>query len=191
MKDWTGNFNSIFKQLGASNHSSEEREIFDYYATDPKAISDLLKYEKFNHYIWECASGGGHLVSALRSYGYCVYSSDIINRGAQDEILDFLKYNSSVKWLGDIITNPPYRYCTEFILKALDSVKEGAKVAMFLKLTTLEGQTRYKKIFKNNPPIYIYIVKGFSVLKMEILRVLLRFVMLGLYGKKGLKVNLK
>ena len=94
MKDWTGNFNSIFKQLGASNHSSEEREVFDYYATDPKAISDLLKYEKFNHYIWECASGGGHLVSALRSYGYCVYSSDIINRGAQDEILDFLKYNS-------------------------------------------------------------------------------------------------
>lgn len=59
-KDWTGDSNSIFKQLGASNHCEEEREANDYYATDPRAIDDLLSIEKFSNDIWECASGGGH-----------------------------------------------------------------------------------------------------------------------------------
>lgn len=151
-KDWSGNANSIFKQLGASSHCEEEREQNDYYATDPQAVFDLLKYEEFNHFIWEPASGGGHMVKALQSRGFQVWSSDLIDRGYQDELLDFLSYDSKVKWIGDIITNPPYKYCTEFILKALESVKNGAKVAMFLKLQTLEGQDRYKRLFKNTPP---------------------------------------
>ena len=158
-KDWNGNANSIFKQLGASSHCEEEREQNDYYATDPQAVFDLLKYEKFNHFIWEPASGGGHMVKALQSRGFKVWSSDLINRGYQDELLDFLSYDTKVKWIGDIITNPPYKYCTEFILKALAAVKDGAKVAMFLKLQTLEGQDRYKRLFKNTPPrtIYVYV----------------------------------
>lgn len=43
-KDWTGNYNSIFKTLGASNHTDSEREQHDYYATEPKAI-DVLIFE--------------------------------------------------------------------------------------------------------------------------------------------------
>lgn len=42
-KDWTGNKNSIFKTLGASNHTDKERQNEDYYATDPIAIDVLLK----------------------------------------------------------------------------------------------------------------------------------------------------
>lgn len=30
MRDWIGNKNSIFKPLGASNHTDEEREENDY-----------------------------------------------------------------------------------------------------------------------------------------------------------------
>ena len=41
-KDWTGNKNSIFKTLGASNHTDKERENDDYYATDPIAIDVLI-----------------------------------------------------------------------------------------------------------------------------------------------------
>lgn len=58
-KDWVGNSNSIYKQLGASNHTEDEREANDYYATDPRAIDDLLRVEHFSENIWECASGGG------------------------------------------------------------------------------------------------------------------------------------
>lgn len=152
-KDWNGNANSIFKQLGASNHCEDEREEHDYYATDPKAIDDLLSVETFSDKIWECASGGGHLVNQLRKHNKNVYSTDLIDRGNQDEIIDFLNYNN--KFDGDIITNPPYKYCTEFILKALELTRN--KVAMFLKLTTLEGQDRYNKIFKYYPPKAVYV----------------------------------
>lgn len=154
-KDWVGTSNSIFKQLGASSHCEDDRETNDYYATDPKAIKDLIEREKFNNDIWECASGGGHLVRELRKFGYCVWSTDLIDRGAQDDILDFLQQTKP--FMGDIITNPPYKYCTEFILKALELVPINHKVAMFLKLTTLEGQDRYKRLFKNNPPKIIYV----------------------------------
>ena len=57
----------------------------------------------------------------------------------------------------DIITNPPYKYCSEFILKSLDCIEEGHKIAMFLKLTTLEGQKRYEEIYSKFPPKTIYV----------------------------------
>lgn len=156
-KDWVGTSESAFKQIGASNHCTEDREENDYYATDPHAIDDLLKRESFSHDIWECASGGGHLVKRLRELGYCVWSSDLVDRGCQDDIIDFLKEEPRHKYKGDIITNPPYKFATEFTLKALDIVETGHKVAMFLKLTTLEGQDRYNKLFKKYPPKTIYV----------------------------------
>ena len=57
----------------------------------------------------------------------------------------------------DILTNPPYKYAKEFVLQALDMVKDGRKVYMFLKLTFLEGKTRYKELFKKYPPKNIYV----------------------------------
>ena len=60
-KDWTGNYNSIFKTLGASNHTDSERQIEDYYATSPSAAELLLQLEVFKQNIWECACGEGHL----------------------------------------------------------------------------------------------------------------------------------
>lgn len=54
-KDWTGNDHSIYVTLGASNHSREEREEHDYYATHSKAVELLLEQEKFYNEIWESA----------------------------------------------------------------------------------------------------------------------------------------
>lgn len=157
-KDWTGNSKSTFKQLGASTHCDEEREENDFYATDPSAIDDLLKYETFDKNIWECAVGQGHLAERLKQHGYTVECTDLIDRGYPGtEIVDFL--NEKYDFEGDIITNPPYKYCTEFILNALDSIPNGHKVAMFLKLTTLEGKKRYDEIYSKYPPktIYVYV----------------------------------
>ena len=145
----------VFSRLGASNHSKIEREINDYYATDPRTVDDLLRVETFNNNIWECACGEGHISNKLKEYGYNVYSTDLIDRNYQDELVDFLCTDK--KFNGDIITNPPYKYCSEFILKALDSIPTGNKVAMFLKLTTLEGQKRYKDIYSKYPPKTVYV----------------------------------
>ena len=143
--------------LGASNHCETEREVNDFYATDPKAIDALLTKEAFNKNVWECAVGKGHLAERLKQYGYSVRCSDIIDRGYPNtEILDF-KYVGVGVFNGDIITNPPYKYTTEFILNALSIVPNGNKVAMFLKLQTLEGVNRYKSIYSTQPPKTIYV----------------------------------
>ena len=79
-KNWTGNSNSIFKTLGASSHTSKEREEHDYYATDPKAGELLLELELFEN-ILEPSCGEGHLSEAFIKNGIQVTSSDLIDRG--------------------------------------------------------------------------------------------------------------
>lgn len=159
-KDWTGNQNSIYTTLGASNHTDKERENNDYYATEPKALELLLKLEKFSPYVWECACGEGHLSEVLKSHGYDVKSSDIINRGyIGTETLDFLevkKENVKQDISRDIITNPPYKYAKEFVEHALDISMDNTKIAMFLKVQFLEGKAR-RKLFKKYPPKKIYV----------------------------------
>ncbi len=159
MKDWTGDGNSIWKTLGASNHTCGEREQDDFYATDPIAIDKLLKVEKPSKFIYECACGQGHLSERLKQHGYEVYSSDLVDRGYYGtNVKDFF----SVKELDDdydILTNPPYKYAKEFVLHALDLIGNGRKCYMFLKLQFLEGAARYKEIFQSAPPKAVYVFK--------------------------------
>lgn len=160
MKDWTGDKNSVFKSIGATNHTESEREQDDYYATDPVAIDKLLTVEQPHYRIWECACGGGHLSERLTDRGFYVYSSDIKDRGYAERTRDFLKTSCSPflffkEW--DILTNPPYKYAKEFVLKALEVLPQGCKCYMFLKLTFLEGKARYKELFSKYPPKKVYV----------------------------------
>lgn len=155
MKDWTGNAKSIFTCHGASNHSEEERQQHDYYATEPKAVELLLEQETFRPYVWECACGEGHISEVLKAHGYNVRSSDLFDRGYEGtETLDFLNANKENTF--DIITNPPYKFAKEFVEHALDISADGTTVAMFLKLTFLEGKAR-KKLFEKYPPQTVYV----------------------------------
>lgn len=36
---------SIFRMTGATNHSEYERDLLDYYATEPAAVDKLLRVE--------------------------------------------------------------------------------------------------------------------------------------------------
>jgi len=135
-----------------------EREPNDYYATDPRAMHELLKREQFDLNIWEPACGEGNLSKVLKEHGHNVFSSDLVDRGYQDEIIDFLKTDN--KCFGDIITNPPFKYTTEFVLKSLDSIEMGQKVAMFLKLNYLSGKRRYNEIYSKVPPYRVYVFSG-------------------------------
>jgi len=155
VKDWVGGSKSAYTCNGASNHSLEDRETDDYYATDPKAVELLLENETFSNTIWECACGQGHMSKVLESHGYTVISTDLVYRGyGVEKSVDFLK--QSRVFDGDIITNPPYKYAKEFVEKALESVDNGHKVAMFLKLTFLEGKAR-KTLFQKYPPKTVYV----------------------------------
>ena len=160
-KDWTGNNNSIWKTLGASNHTDKERQSEDFYATSPDAIDKLLKVAHPHKQIWECAAGAGHLSERLTYFGYNVYSTDIVDRGyALGAIKDFLTAtNADVPFDGefDILTNPPYKYAKDFVLKALELLPFDCHCYMFLKLTFLEGKARYKEIFSKTPPKAMYV----------------------------------
>ena len=154
-RDWTGNYNSLYKTLGASNHTNKERQNEDYYATEPAAAEWLMKLEEFDGKpIWECASGENHLADVFKEFGFNVRTSDIVKRTPKTEELDFLSYNE--KWNGHIITNPPYSKAKEFVEKALELVPDGNKVCMFLKVQFLEGKAR-KKLFEKNPPRRIWV----------------------------------
>lgn len=158
MNDWVGNAKSIFVCNGASNHTEEERQEDDYYATEPKATEELLKVEEFSKYVWEPAVGGGHIAKVLEEHGHYVFASDIIDRGYTGTVVgDFFDDSThKIPNSTDIITNPPYKFAKEFVEHALEISAEGTKIAMFLKLTFLEGKAR-KKLFEKYPPKVIYV----------------------------------
>ena len=156
-KDWTGGRASVFKTLGASNHTDNERQREDYYATEPRATELLCQLVTFDGPILEPSCGEGHISEELKKAGYDVTSRDLVDRG-YGEVADFLAIDN-LQWNGNIVTNPPYKYAQEFVEKALQIIPEGKKVCMFLKLTFLEGKAR-KQLFRVSPPKIVYVASG-------------------------------
>ena len=152
----------IFIVNGCSNHTDKQRQTQDYYATDPKCVNELLEVEHFNRNILEPCCGEGHISKELEKHGYVVTSTDLIDRGYGD-IKDLLSYEH---WHGDIITNPPYKNAVKYVKHCLDIVNDGAKVAMFLKITFLEGKERLK-FFKEYPPKYVYVYSSRRLCSMN------------------------
>lgn len=145
---------NVYSTLGASNHSARERQNQDLYCTHPDAVHALMKLEQFSPRIWEPCDGLGHISDTLKQYGYIARRSDLFTRGRDIEQLDFL--NQDELWEGDIITNPPYSCATAFVRKAIETVADGHKVAMWLRILYLESLER-NRLFSSLPPEVIYI----------------------------------
>lgn len=154
MPDWTGTAHSVYTTLGASNHTADERQQDDFYATDPRAIDALLTKTTLHHNLWECACGAGHLSKRLEELGYNVKSSDLVDRGYGTPSVDFLKCME--RFDGDIITNPPFKYAQQFVEHALTLVPDGRRVFMFLRLQFLEGKNR-RKLFDTGTLKTVYV----------------------------------
>lgn len=132
----------------------KNREKLDFYATDRRAIKELLERETFKEEVYEPACGAGHIGKVLEEYGYKVEASDICYRGyGQEEAVDFFTVKENEM---DIVTNPPYFCAGDFLRHALDISKEGVKIAMLFRLAFLEGQSRYE-LFKKYPPKTVYV----------------------------------
>jgi hypothetical protein len=127
-----------------------QRERDDFYVTPAHATWSLLRREQFGGTIWEPACGDGAISRVLQAAGYEVLSTDLIDRG-YGAVLDFLTSHQVVK---NIVSNPPYKLAEAFVRKALESTTY--KVAMLLKLTFLESQSRYR-LFQETPPKRVYV----------------------------------
>ena len=149
MKEWNGNKNSVAAMLGMRTvWHPEEREPNDFYSTDPKAVRALMNRLQVSRdtMIYECACGSGNLSKELESMGYNVLSTDLIDRGYGTSGVDFLK----VQTIPDncmILTNPPYKYTTEFIAHSMELQKEGGVAAFLLNISYLSGLARYRDIY--------------------------------------------
>lgn len=155
-KDWSGNSNSIWKTLGASNHTEKDRQNEDYYATDKVAIDGLNSVWEIPQNIWECACGEGDLSKRLEELGHIVYSTDLVDRGYGIGGVDFLKTTETPQDCTCILTNPPYNRALEFVNHSLELLPQGGYCVMFLKTTFLESKKRYNKLFSINPPKYMF-----------------------------------
>lgn len=158
-KDWTGNSVAFMKTAGWQQRSQQEREIHDYYATEPKAAEFLLQLDDFDD-IWECACGGGHLAEVFLRGGKLAMATDKYDQGYSfeaDGLVDFLEYEG--EWGGDIVTNPPYKYAGQFIEKAMSILEDGHKLALFLPIRYLASRAR-KAIFTKYPPYKVWVASS-------------------------------
>lgn len=72
-KEWSGNARSMFVCNGDSSHATEDREENDFYATEPRAVEELLEREQFSKTILEPCVGKGHIANVLIRGGVQLY----------------------------------------------------------------------------------------------------------------------
>ncbi len=110
--------------------------------------SDVHDYSLYpRRAAWRGGYGPGAAVDGSAGNWFC-----------QDRVADFLfpdfetdcMKTQGVDWFS---LNPPFKLALEFILKALEIAQEG--VAVFVRSAFLEGQDRYRDLFRDNPPTVV------------------------------------
>lgn len=160
---------------------SSEREVNDFYATNPEMLRLLLKSKYAppkDKIVWECACGLGHLSKELERNEYRVFSTDLIDRNwdgmdCQHDFISTLQPTDLPdlfkKLAGEditILTNPPFKHSVEFVETALDKIKDGEYVYMLMKSLSIHGQTRYNKIFQGKGfKYYLPLTKRYNCYK--------------------------
>jgi hypothetical protein len=132
---------------------SKARSVTDAYFTPQAVVQSFLNHPEAppkECTIWEPACGAGVMSECLKKNNYSVISSDLHQYGYKCVKQDFLAVEPINNHMVDaIVTNPPYRDAEAFIRKAL---MLSPYVAMFLRLSFLEGQARSKGLWKDYPP---------------------------------------
>ena len=120
----------------------------DYYPTPGWATRALFEHViKPKGTCLEPACGEYYMSKILEEYNLEVTSKDLIYGN------DFLKDKYKDENYDWVITNPPFKFAKEFVLKALEMSNIGC--AFFLRQGFLESKNRYEELFKNNPPSII------------------------------------
>lgn len=117
--------------------SGYERKERDLYETPSWVTAALVPHipERVNT-VWEPAMASGKMVNALMGAGYLVSGDDI------EDGHDFLKHSGPINFHA-IITNPPYKFASEFIERATNLTFAGkGVVAMLLRTDFDHAKTR-------------------------------------------------
>lgn len=136
-----------------------EREVNDFYATDPKHFEYCLNWyiERFNLdfsnlSVLEPCCGNGHISDVLKKYFSKVVSYDLIKRQYPlDKVKDLFELTKKdIQDFDYIITNPPFKVMNDITKHLLDIMQDKQKLMMLVPLAFLETKGRYD-IFKTYP----------------------------------------
>jgi len=99
----------------------------------------------------EPACGRGYMSEVLKEYFQKVYSSDVVDYGYSERV-DFLSRDivNKTDWM---ITNPPFKFAEEFIVKGMKCTRKG--VAVLVRTVFLESIGRYNRLFSKYPPTQV------------------------------------
>ena len=95
--------------------TGKARRAHDFYPTPPgttRPILPLLR-EHFPLLIWEPCCGDGAISEVLKADGKQVVSTDLIDRGYGEGVVDFLNTGRPLAYA--IVTNPPFNLVDEII----------------------------------------------------------------------------
>lgn len=149
--------------------NTKERAELDYYATPTCEVENILNTLNLNlHHntVLEPCIGGGHMLKGIINYCHeksmspILIGTDFKDRGyahPQCNIqygLDFLDDDYPIATADTIIMNPPYSTLEPFLIRALEIAQRY--LVVLCRTQVLEGESRYKNIFADNPPTYIY-----------------------------------
>jgi hypothetical protein len=98
---------------------------------EPEWCSErLFAVEKFAGAIRDPACGLGRIASAARRVGYTTYASDLVDRGYEqfNDRIDFSLCDRP--HANNIVCNPPFKLCDDFLRRALTLTRPNGKVAM-------------------------------------------------------------
>jgi hypothetical protein len=107
---------TMSKIMGCAS-ATNARPKDDVYATPSWCTKALARVESGNwsSTIWEPACGNGDISTVLCESGFTVIGTDI-NDWSEEHRIDFLKTTKPLA--GSIITNPPFKFASEFIVHA-------------------------------------------------------------------------
>ena len=156
--------------LNGYKKNNKERAELDYYATPTKEVEnilDILGYNFTDQSILEPCVGGGHMLEGIINYlnrnnqtPKIILGTEWTDRGYTNTKcnitygLDFLADDYPYNEADVIIMNPPYATLEPFLIRALEIAKRN--LIVLCRTQVLEGASRYKNIFTNNPPNEIY-----------------------------------
>lgn len=131
-------------------NAGKNRHEHDFYPTPVAATEALLRSRWFappTNAVWEPACGDGAISWVLERNGFVVTSTDLVDRGYGDGVVDFL--TTSEPWAPTVITNPPFKLAENFIWHAM---KLGVPLlALLLKVQFWNAKTRLD-LFEQHPP---------------------------------------
>lgn len=137
---------------------SEPHDSLDDFPTPPWATRTLCEILEAMGLISpdmtarEPCANRGHMVRALQEYFRAIDALDVHDYGAGFRVADFL-FPEPIDPVDWTFMNPPFRLAFAFIERALATSEKG--VVVIARSAFLEGDTRYKELFKRNPPYLV------------------------------------